>query len=230
MPRTMRRAMLGSVTVLLSISWNIGVQAADGDKNFLWKVRSDSGGEVYLLGSMHVGKKEWYPLSKEIEDAFEKSKFLVVELDPAKADQEKMQQLLAEKGTYTFGDSISKHISEKTDERVKAYLEKSETPAVGVFQCKPWALGMTLVQLEAQRLGCDTELGIDKHFLNQAQKAEKEVLELESATFQIELLAGFDDETQEKILLWSLEQVEDMKTDLPKSYEAWNKGDARAFE
>jgi len=44
------------------------------------------------------------------------------------------------------------------------------------------------------------------------------------------LLAGFDDETQEKILLWSLEQVEDMKTDLPKSYEAWNKGDARAFE
>jgi len=223
-----RRALFVSAMLVISFSWS--AFSADADKDFLWKVTSDTGGEVYLLGSIHVGKKEWFPLAKEIEAAFEKSKYLVVELDPAKADQEKMQQLLIDKGAYPFGDSISKHVSEKTDEKIKAYLESNSQPAVGVMQSKPWVVGMTLVGMEARKLGYDETSGIDTHFLDQAHAAEKEVLELEGVEFQIELLSGFNDELQEKVLLWSLEQIDDMKTDLPKAFEAWKKGDTKVVE
>ncbi len=49
-------------------------------KNFLWEVKSDSS-TVYLLGSIHIGKKEMYPLNLIIENAFDECNNLVVEVD-----------------------------------------------------------------------------------------------------------------------------------------------------
>jgi uncharacterized protein len=86
---------------------------ARGTKLFLWKATSPTT-EVYLLGSIHLGKKEWYPLAKEIDGAFEKSKFLVLEADPAKADQLKLQQLVFQHGLYGADDSLAKHVSAET--------------------------------------------------------------------------------------------------------------------
>jgi len=39
------------------------------------------------MGSIHLGKKEFYPLAKEIEAAFDKSKYLVLEADETKLDR-----------------------------------------------------------------------------------------------------------------------------------------------
>src|SRR4030042_5639045 len=47
-------------------------------KNFLWKVQSKTG-TVYMLGSIHLLKKESYPLHEKIENVFDKSSVLVVE-------------------------------------------------------------------------------------------------------------------------------------------------------
>ena len=41
-------------------------------KAIFWKVTSPTS-TVYLLGSIHLGSKDMYPLPKEIEDAFEGS-------------------------------------------------------------------------------------------------------------------------------------------------------------
>src|SRR5215213_9198400 len=76
-----------------------------GTKTFLWKATSPTT-EVYLLGSIHLGKKEWYPLAKEIDGAFEKSKYLVLEADPAKMDQLKIQQFVFQHGLYAADDSL----------------------------------------------------------------------------------------------------------------------------
>jgi uncharacterized protein YbaP (TraB family) len=77
---------------------------ARGTKLFAWKATSPTT-EVYLLGSIHLGKKEWYPLAKEIDGAFDKSKVLVLEADPGKADQLKIQQLVLQHGVYMGDDS-----------------------------------------------------------------------------------------------------------------------------
>src|ERR1041385_6428288 len=116
MQTNIRRVQILSAFVVLSFWLNpAALSASDGEKNFLWKVTSVTGGEVYLLGSIHIGKKDWYPLPKEIEDAFEISKFLVVEIDISKVDQAAMMKAVMEKGMYPFGDSVSKHVSKETN-------------------------------------------------------------------------------------------------------------------
>src|SRR5690348_6467779 len=91
------------VLIATLCAWRCGAErvfAAEGENVFLWQVTSDSGGEVFLLGSIHDGVPEWYPLSETIEQAFEKSSSLTVELDNAKADRERVAKLVEEKGTY----------------------------------------------------------------------------------------------------------------------------------
>jgi uncharacterized protein YbaP (TraB family) len=41
-------------------------------KHFLWKVTGGSG-VVFLFGTVHVGKKDLYPLASVIEDSFKQS-------------------------------------------------------------------------------------------------------------------------------------------------------------
>ena len=78
-------------------------------KTFLWKAQSGAS-TVYILGSIHLLKKESYPLSPKIETAFDRSDTLVVEANVQ--DQSKMNtQAIMEKGFYPPNDSITAHVS-----------------------------------------------------------------------------------------------------------------------
>ena len=57
-----------------------------GSKLFLWKASSPTT-EVYLFGSIHLGKPEWYPLAKEIEDQIR------VKLLPVKAQRPELKSV-----------------------------------------------------------------------------------------------------------------------------------------
>ena len=53
---------------------------AENDKAFVWQVSSEQA-TVYLMGSIHFADKSFYPLRKEIEEAYSRSNALVVEMD-----------------------------------------------------------------------------------------------------------------------------------------------------
>jgi uncharacterized protein YbaP (TraB family) len=55
-------------------------QAAGGDKHSLWKLQGKDN-VVYLLGSVHVLKRENYPLPAPIEKAFKDAQIVVFETD-----------------------------------------------------------------------------------------------------------------------------------------------------
>ena len=203
---------------------------APGGNLFMWKVTSDSGGEAYLLGSVHMMKKDIYPLPKEMEDAFARSKFLVLEADESKLDQAKMQKMVMEKGMYAGDDTLAKHLSQPTQDALKAYLDKSGVPAAMVEKTKPWMASFALSIGAMMNMGFDPEQGIDKHFLKEAKSADKEVLELESADFQLALISSFSDDLQEKFLASTLLDMESMPEDIGKMMAAWSKGDAPGLD
>src|SRR5436189_4364615 len=72
-------------------------KAAQGP-GLIWKVSSNTT-TIYLVGSIHVGKKEYFPLPAEVENAFAECTTLVVELDPSVHQMAAAQMMLAE-GTY----------------------------------------------------------------------------------------------------------------------------------
>ena len=196
-------------------------------KNFLWRLQS-KGNTVYILGSIHLLRKDVYPLSATIENAFDKSDFLAVEANVDQVGQMDMMNLV-DKAMYQGGDSIEKHVSVETYAFVRKETERIGLPVEIVRIQKPWLLGLTIESLEFMMAGYDPEYGIDKHFLTKAQ-GKKKILELESVDYQISLLSGFSDAEQEVFLLYVLKDLDTLTRDVDKLVEAWKSGNARAVE
>ena len=192
-------------------------------KAIFWKVTSPTS-VTYLLGSIHLGSKDMYPLPKEIEDAFANSAALLVEADIRKVDMAKMQTLVMSKGLYPPGDSLWNHITPETRKKLEQFCEQYGLPAANLAQMKPWVVSLTVASLPLLKAGMDPNLGIDMYFLNKADK--KRVVEIESAEWQIDLISGFPDDLQEKFLAASVEEGFDMQSNLKRLRDAWTTGDA----
>ena len=200
--------------------------------NFLWKVEcSEGSAKIYLLGSVHIVPDSVYPLSDVIEDAFERSDYLVVEADMKNLDIAKTQMLMMQKGLYTDGRNLRSVLSEETYKKLeKAVEEIGMIPMMQLNMMKPWLVSLTLPQLMIVDQGLDPEKGIDMHFLSKAKNAEMEILELESADFQMELLSGFDEKTQIAMLENTLEELPEFKEKFEKMVAAWSSGDIDKME
>src|SRR5262245_43423493 len=83
------------------------------EKSFLWQLQSDKG-SIYILGSIHLLKRENYPLNTTIEEAFDNTKKLVLEIDLKSADSGTVQRLTLEKGLHRDGKTLQENISAET--------------------------------------------------------------------------------------------------------------------
>ena len=217
-------SLLVAGILLLSGSREAGAQ---NEKSFLWKVES-RGPVVYIMGSVHLLKKENYPLKPGIEKAFEEADTLVVEANIG--DLKKIDpQLLLAKALYPEGDSLSNHVSNETYAQVKSAAERLGLPSEAIRRQKPWMLALVLSSMEMMRLGYDSRFGVDWHFLSKAGKA-KRVLELESFEYQVNLLSGFSAEEQELFLLLAMRDLENAGEQVDQLVRAWETGDVRRME
>jgi len=219
--------ILSAILALLFISISVCRADAAGGKDFLWKVQSKTT-TVYLLGSIHFMKKEFYPLNKIIEDAFDKSTVLAVEANVDDVSKLDIQGLM-EKAFYPSDDTLEKHVSAETYGRVKKEFEAFGMPAWLMDKQKPWFLALTLESLALVKLGFDPTYGIDVHFLSEAS-GKKKIKELESIDYQINLLSGFSDGEQEAFLLSTLKDLNSYEKEVDKLLVAWVSGDTGGVE
>jgi uncharacterized protein YbaP (TraB family) len=196
-------------------------------KAMFWKV--SSGDKVaWLLGSIHVGSKSMYPLPKEIEDAFERSTALLVEIDLNHVDLRKMQMLVFQTGLYGGDETLWDHVSPETRQRLEAFCEKYGLPTMAMSKMKPWAAAMMVSTLPLMKSGMEMNLGIDKYFLDKAEKANKRVVEIESADEQMKLVSGITAEMLEKSVAASSKQ--DPEEYGKRLQQAWVSGDTGQME
>jgi uncharacterized protein YbaP (TraB family) len=93
-------------------------------KHFLWQVTGPKG-VVYLLGTIHAGKADFYPLPSIIEDSFNKADTLIEEIDLSQpAEAARVERGLIEGGSYPNSDTITNHLSEVTRSHLAAYLKR----------------------------------------------------------------------------------------------------------
>ncbi len=195
---------------------------AANDKAFFWQVTSDTA-TVYLLGSIHFADKSFYPLRQEIENAFSRCEYLVVELDVNKVDAEIYNSLLSQKGVYKDGKTIKDVISNETWLRLQKRLDQLNINYENIKNYRPGVLVLTLTAMQVMHMGFDPQLGIDVHFLLEATRQAKNIIELETLEQQINLFLNIpDDELLLKESLYSLDESELMMANMV-SY--WKYGD-----
>ncbi len=199
-------------------------------KSLLYKVGSASS-TVYILGSIHLAKPEIYPLDTVIEQAYKRSDVLVVELDAeSEGSMIAMQTAMAQLGMYPNGKSLKTELSAQTYKQLQSYAVKTGLPLHMLEQMKPWVVMLQLSVMEMMRLGYSPELGIDKHFVDQAKQDKKPIMALETIAEQMALLSRDDKAYQDKLLRYTLESMSEMEPMLNKLSSSWKNGDAKAIE
>ncbi len=217
--------------LILAISLTAGCSSSDDtkgpEKSFLWEVSSENT-TVYILGSIHMASADLYPLADAIEDAYTISQKLVVEVDVTTTDME-MTKMLLTKGRYPTGETLRDNIPEDLYDQVDEVLAELGWGMFMVNTLEPWVVVTTIELLQMESFGYSGDYGIDMHFLNSAHEEGKDIIELESVEFQINLLDGFSDEIQILILE---DVVENMATkeEIENLFDAWETGDVAAME
>ena len=199
-------------------------------KHFLWKVTGPKG-VVYLLGTIHAGKADFYPLPSIIEDSFKKADTLIEEVDISEpAEAARVQQGLIEDGSYANGDTITNHLSKATRSHLEAYLKKGGLPEPAIAHMRPWLVSMLVELVELKRMGFDPSYGLDRHFLDEARQSHKPIGALEDAGFQLKLFSSLPAELQDRLLLSSLVDAEQWADSFDLLLRAWQSGHAAAMQ
>ncbi len=228
MLKTGKRCLLSVFFLsLFVLSAHVPLAFPEDSKSFLWKIQSKTN-TVHLLGSVHLFKKELYPLNKNIEDAFDQSPIVVVEADVSSGRQIDLQQLV-EKAIYPDDDTLDKHVSQGTFELIGKKAGALGVPSELINKQKPWFLGLMFSAVEYLKLGFDPNYGIDKHFLSKAT-GKKQIIELESLDYQINLLANLSDKDQELFLVLTFKDLDALRKDTDTFLQAWVSGDAKEVE
>lgn len=214
------------LSVLLAVS-GFGVTdswaaATKPGKHFLW--RAEVGlGSVYLLGSIHFGTPEMYPLPEVITSAFNQADTLVVEANVLNIDPAQMAQLVADKAMYRDGSSLQQHVSAKTWRGLTKATASLGLPVELLGPQKPWFASMTLTALALNKIGFREDLGIDQHFL-QAASGKKKIVELESLAWQLGLFEQLSEREQVIMLEETLRELDQGKEFFGRMLNAWQAG------
>jgi len=206
--RTMKPLARSAAALLFAILAFLGSTPALA-VSYLWEVSSLTN-RVYLFGTVHAGKASWYPLPAAVEDAFEASRFLVVEADVT--DEKAMAKSQAAT-LYTPPASLKTHIPEADYERFRNLLPRYSIPEDSVVKVKAFMASTLLVFSEWARLGYTPNYGVDLYLLTRAKNENKPIVELEGVEQQVRLMDSLSNQETLDLFRGTLDALESGLTD-----------------
>ncbi len=193
----------------------------------VWRVAKD-GQSFYLGGTCYALRPSDYPLPAEFELAYLLSDTVVFEMDPSLANDPNFTVEILKAASYTGKRDLKNILSKK---HYKALAEKCEQSGFSIEvlrKTKPSMVIMMLMVKELDRFGV-TEEGVDIYFHRRALKDKKEVLALETAEFQIDLISSLGEGIENKMIAYGLKDIENLQENFDPLVASWRKGDLKAI-
>jgi len=198
-------------------------------RGFLWEARKGER-RAYLLGTIHVGKAEFYPPNADQLRRLQEADVIAVEADVSEAAR---VGPLVQKLAY-YGDGAP-----GLDTRVPAlrarlqdFAGRNGLTADLFWRMKPWMVANTLVVLEAARLGFSPAYATEAFLFDFARKAGKPIVEIESIEYQLRLFDTAPEPTQFAYLQQAVDAIENgsNQEEVSQLVTAWEKGDVKEME
>ncbi|MFB4212920.1 TraB/GumN family protein [Shouchella sp. JSM 1781072] len=205
------------------------VEIEEGNGGFLWKVEQGDT-EVYLQGTIHVGREDFYPLNPQTEAAYDAADVVLPEVDLIHADLNELEMMMTERALLADDTTLDELISDEAYEQLEAILTDNGVP-IELFQgFEPWFVENMLLAFSIGESNVEESAGVEEYFLNRAVEDEKEIRELESIEAQFEVLSGFSMETQIQMLEGTLETFDEADEELEAMADMWVEGDTEGLE
>jgi len=206
------------------------VAVADEKPLFMWQVQSETA-TVSLVGSIHVGKPDFFPLAEPFEKAFADAPVLAVEVDMTDpVNLQKSAVLVMQKGMLPGDTTLEDRLSPELWQRLKEYADERNLNLAMYSKLSPGIVAMMMVLEEYQKQGFDPELGIDKHFLDAAREQDKEIRELETVEAQLDLFFSIDDQLDDVLVAEILDQMSEITAITEEMVGLWRSGDVEGLD
>jgi uncharacterized protein YbaP (TraB family) len=219
--RVIRLMVLG----LFLIAW-AGLARAE---SAVWTVRG-SNATLYLAGSCHALRAADYPLPPEFAAAYRQAARLVFETPLAELQAPATQLKMLQLGVYADGSTLKQHLSPEAFAKAEAYCKKQNIPLEKFMPLQPWMFIVTLTMLELQKMGIQPTHGVEYFFDARAKKDRKPIEGLETADEQLGFMTLMGKGLDNEMIFKEIDDLEQIRTELPALIAAWKKGDEQALE
>lgn len=230
----MKKRWLLCLTALILLVVLAAGMVAQRESNGIFYRVTGGGKDMYVLGSIHIGSKEMYPLNAAIRTAMHEADVMVFECDTNSQDAALTTQRLMR---YENDTELDKHISPACMEDLAKVMKKTGYDMNEISQLKPWAV-TSLLSMETLAAEMGTRdvhqasaLGVENQV--RKQMGEKTVHYLENVEEQLGLMDDFSSELQEYLLASACEAIlhpEEARDDELSHWPRWwAEGDADAF-
>lgn len=226
-----RIALAFLACVLLPSVWISDTHAQNSDRRgFLWEVRK--GKQVaYLLGTVHVGRPEFYPLPPSRLAQLKRADAIVLEADVS--DSARAIAATQKYAVYPKAEpGLEKRLSPELRQRVESVLTRNQLDLEPMMRMKPWMLGNVLALFEAAQAGYVPALSVEAYLMRVAKADNKPILEFEGIEQQFQLFDKAPWQTQIAFLEEALKAVEtrSARRELNRIVQAWETADRAALE
>lgn len=195
-----------------------------------FKVTNDeTGGCVYILGTMHTGLANTvYP--EEVMNAFSECDTLAVEVDLVALDSDS-KQLNDAMTLLKCTDKSTKEMLGDDYERVRDFFKQKRLYNTLYEEYIPVVWSSAISNKLAEECGYSSQYGTDRYFTTLAKQQNKAVYEIESVYEQYQMNANEPESIQTYMLLSAVDtDWETQKAEIIHLYSAWSRGDIAALE
>jgi uncharacterized protein YbaP (TraB family) len=212
------------IGIWLALAALLGAAGSAAADPAAWRIAGRNGGEITLLGSMHVLRSADYPLPAAIDALFARADTLVMELDLDELDPTAMQATLLRVATLPQGtvlrDVVPPDLYRLTEQRageVGMDLRLLE-------HFKPSLVSVMLLEQSLRRLGFEGERGLEQYLLRKSRAEAKPIIGLETLDMQLGIFADLPATSQQAMLEQTLRDMSEGDTVIGKLADAWRDG------
>ncbi|MGL4520978.1 MAG: TraB/GumN family protein [Bacilli bacterium] len=186
-----------------------------------YEVQNESGQKMYVLGTIHLGKKEMYPFPETITNALTSSGYLVTEILMESVTTEENVAKMNRAALFKEVGTLDTIINDDTKKHLKSILPSYGMKYNDIISFRPWYVSVLFSNLAFASREADATYGVDNKITDIAEKNNLKLKQLETVDFQIEtLLNSYPDYLADDIIQ-SIMPKKEMEKEVDKLYEAY---------
>jgi uncharacterized protein YbaP (TraB family) len=190
-----------------------------------WRIAGRNGGEVALLGSMHVLRSSDYPLPALVDELFARADVVVMEMDLDDLEPAAMQSALLTAALLPPNETLESVLEADVYDEAARRASAMGLDIALLARLEPWLVAITMLDLGLRKIGFEAERGLEQYLVSKAAAAHKDIVGLETIGQQVRIFDELSAHDQEALLEQTLDELENGGTLMGALAEAWRGGE-----
>ncbi len=189
-----------------------------------WRVAGANGGQVTLLGSVHVLRAADYPLPARVDELYRHADVLVLELGADDLDAAAQQGTVLAAAALPPGRALHDVVGAQLFGVTAVRARALGLDATMLDRLAPWFVAVTLLDQGMRERGFDAEHGLEQYLIGKAQADRKPVVGLETLAGQLAIFTGLTAANQQALLAQTLDELDTAAATMGELATAWRAG------